>query len=90
MRKSVAAFIAVGSSLALALAGCGNNSSGGSSGSSSGSSAPAAAGGGNGAKIGVILPETATSARWAGFDEPMLQRGARGPGLDPDRRERAG
>ena len=85
MRKSVAAFVAVGSSLALALAGCGNNSSGGSSGSggSGGSSAPAAAGGGNGAKIGVILPETATSARWAGFDEPMLKAALEKQGLTP-------
>src|ERR1044072_2940435 len=84
MRKSVAAFVAVGSSLALALAGCANNSAGDSSGSggSGGSSAPAPAGGG-GAKVGVILPETATSARWAGVDEPMLKAALEKQGLTP-------
>jgi D-xylose transport system substrate-binding protein len=84
MRKSVAALIAAGSSLALVVTGCGNNSSD-SSGSGGGSSAPssAAAGGGNGAKVGVILPETATSARWAGFDEPMLKKALEAEGLTP-------
>jgi D-xylose transport system substrate-binding protein len=43
----------------------------------------AAAGGGNNALVGVILPETATSARWAAFDQPMLQKALTGEGLNP-------
>jgi D-xylose transport system substrate-binding protein len=41
----------------------------------------ASAGSGNGALVGVILPETATSARWAAFDQPMLQKALTGEGL---------
>jgi D-xylose transport system substrate-binding protein len=43
----------------------------------------AGAGGGNNALVGVILPETATSARWAAFDQPMLQKALTGEGLNP-------
>jgi D-xylose transport system substrate-binding protein len=43
----------------------------------------AAAGGGNNALVGVILPETATSARWAAFDQPMLQKALTAEGLNP-------
>jgi D-xylose transport system substrate-binding protein len=43
----------------------------------------AAAGGGNNALVGVILPETATSARWAAFDQPMLQKALTNEGLNP-------
>ncbi|MDQ3405217.1 MAG: substrate-binding domain-containing protein [Actinomycetota bacterium] len=39
---------------------------------------------GSGIKVGVILPETATSARWEGFDKPMLDAAMRAEGLDPD------
>jgi D-xylose transport system substrate-binding protein len=42
-----------------------------------------ATGGGNGAVVGVILPETATSARWEGFDRPMLQKALTDEGLKP-------
>ena len=43
----------------------------------------ATAGGGNNALVGVILPETATSARWATFDQPMLQKALTAEGLNP-------
>jgi D-xylose transport system substrate-binding protein len=43
----------------------------------------ATAGGGNNALVGVILPETATSARWAAFDQPMLQSALTKEGLNP-------
>jgi D-xylose transport system substrate-binding protein len=43
----------------------------------------AATGGGNGALVGVILPETATSARWAAFDQPMLEKALTAEGLKP-------
>ena len=43
----------------------------------------ASTGGGNNALVGVILPETATSARWAAFDQPMLQKALTTEGLKP-------
>lgn len=53
---------------ALLLAGCGANAV--SSGTQS--SSAETAGGPSKGTIGVILPETATSARWEAFDKPML------------------
>jgi len=73
------AAVAVGLGLALTLTGCGANSSGGSGGSGSGT-APAE----GAVKVGVILPETDSSARWEGFDKPMLDKAMRAAGLDPD------
>ncbi|KAA2254935.1 sugar ABC transporter substrate-binding protein [Solihabitans fulvus] len=80
MRSKPLALIAVGTGLALAMTACGNNSSGGGSGSSGTSSA----GSSGGVKVGVILPETASSARWEGFDKPLLQKAMQAKGLDPD------
>lgn len=37
-----------------------------------------------GIKVGVILPETATSARWEGFDHPFLQAALTAEGFSPD------
>lgn len=37
----------------------------------------------NGIKVGVILPETATSARWEGFDHPFLQAALTAEGFQP-------
>ena len=64
----------------LTLTACGSNSasSGGNSTSSGGS------GGGKNGTVGVILPETATSARWEGFDRPMLQKALSAQGFDSD------
>lgn len=36
-----------------------------------------------GTKVGVILPETATSARWEGFDHPFLQQALTAEGFTP-------
>ena len=83
MRRTSLALLAAGVGVSLALTACGNNSdtpSGGSGNSGSGG-APAPSGG---IKVGVILPETATSARWEGFDKPMLEAAMRAQGLDPD------
>ncbi|PPK64628.1 substrate-binding domain-containing protein [Actinokineospora auranticolor] len=41
-------------------------------------------GSGGGIKVGVILPETATSARWESFDKPMLRAAMAAVGLDAD------
>jgi D-xylose transport system substrate-binding protein len=64
--------------LTLAVSACGANqesppSDQGTTGSSSGAGIP----------VGVILPETATSARWEGFDKPMLEAALKAEGLDP-------
>jgi D-xylose transport system substrate-binding protein len=71
---------ALGLGLVLTLTACGANSSG----ASSGGTAPSAAPAGGGVKVGVILPETDSSARWEGFDKPMLDKAMRAAGLDPD------
>ncbi|MFD4675086.1 sugar ABC transporter substrate-binding protein [Lentzea sp. NPDC058450] len=80
MRSKTLASIAVTAGLALAVSACGANSSSGTGGSSETNSA----GSGTGAKVGVILPETKTSARWEGFDKPLLEAALKAEGLDPD------
>ncbi|HVW40735.1 MAG TPA: substrate-binding domain-containing protein [Amycolatopsis sp.] len=76
-RKRTLALLAAGAGVTLALTACGANSS-----NNSGANTSAGAGAG-GPKVGVILPETATSVRWAGFDQPMLQAALTKAGLDP-------
>jgi len=80
MRSKTLAFLAAGLGTALTLTACGANQA-----------APPASGGagdtassGSGIPVGVILPETATSARWEGFDKPMLEAAMKAKGLDPD------
>ncbi len=80
MRSTRAVLAAAGLGLALTLAACGQNAAAPSS-SGGASSAPAAAGG---VKVGVILPETATSARWEGFDKPLLAQAMQAAGLQAD------
>ncbi|WNV83686.1 substrate-binding domain-containing protein [Umezawaea sp. Da 62-37] len=82
MRSKSLALIAVGTGLAVAMTACGANSStGGSSSTTSAGSTGSAAGG---TKVGVILPETASSARWEGFDKPLLTEALKAEGLDAD------
>lgn len=78
MRTRRTAGLALGLGLALTLAACGQNSA-----------APETGGGGaevaEGApRVGVILPETETSARWEGFDRPLLEKAMADAGLDAD------
>ncbi|WAL63160.1 substrate-binding domain-containing protein [Amycolatopsis cynarae] len=77
-RSKTLALLAAGAGVTLALTACGANSSNGS-----GNGGTNAGGSGSGPKVGVILPETATSARWAGFDQPMLQAALTKAGLNP-------
>lgn len=79
MRIRKAALAASGAGLALALAACGQNAAAPSSG---GGATSAAASGG--VKVGVILPETASSARWEGFDKPLLTAAMSAEGLQAD------
>ncbi|PRY30290.1 sugar ABC transporter substrate-binding protein [Umezawaea tangerina] len=80
MRSKSLALIAVGTGLAVAMTACGANSSTGGSSTSAGSTGSA----GGGVKVGVILPETASSARWEGFDKPLLTEALKAEGLDAD------
>lgn len=66
--------------LTLALSACGANEDTGGGGGG-GDTADQSSGG---IPVGVILPETATSARWEGFDKPMLEAALKAEGLDPD------
>jgi D-xylose transport system substrate-binding protein len=84
MRRTTLALLAAGVGVSLALTACGanetpSNNTGGQN--TTGGSAPAPSGG---TKVGVILPETATSARWEGFDKPMLLEALQKEGLDAD------
>src|SRR4051812_18653413 len=73
---------AVAAGAALVVAGCGsddNSSSSASSGGTSATSTPAAK-----PKVGVILPDTASSARWEGADRPLLGAAFKAAGVDAD------
>jgi D-xylose transport system substrate-binding protein len=83
MRSKTLSLVAVAASASLILAGCGANSTPSGGTGSSSAAAPAAGGGANGT-VGVILPETATSARWEGFDKPMLETALKAEGFDVD------
>ncbi|MFB7717061.1 MULTISPECIES: sugar ABC transporter substrate-binding protein [unclassified Nocardia] len=76
--RSATVAMAVALTGLLTLTACGSNST-----SSTESSSAPSGGGGNGT-VGVILPETATSARWESFDKPMLQQALRAQGFDAD------
>ncbi len=77
MRTRRTTGLALGLGLALTLAACGQNAA-----------APEAAGGAEVAEgaptVGVILPETESSARWEGFDRPLLEAAMAEAGLDAD------
>jgi D-xylose transport system substrate-binding protein len=83
MRSKTLALAAVGAGVALALSACGANSANPPA-TTGGGSTQAPGGAAAGTKIGVILPETATSARWEGFDKPMIQEAMKAEGLDAD------
>jgi D-xylose transport system substrate-binding protein len=78
MRTRRTALAAAGLGLALTLAACGQNAAAPSAPPES-AAAPT-----GGAKVGVILPETESSARWEGFDKPLLEEAMRAEGLDAD------
>ncbi|MBB4904911.1 sugar ABC transporter substrate-binding protein [Actinophytocola algeriensis] len=80
MRSRRLALLAAGLGLTLAVSACGANQESPQSNDDqdSGSSST-----GEGVPVGVILPETASSARWEGFDKPMLEAALRAEGLDP-------
>src|SRR6478672_3785208 len=76
MRKIAVAGLVV---LPLLLSACGGSSGGSSTGSSSSSSGGAAKGG----KVGVILPDAASSPRWENNDRPLLTQSIKAAGYTP-------
>jgi len=74
----------VTAALAFTVAACGSDdsSSSGSGGSSGAKSTATAAA--KKAKVGVILPDTASSARWEGADRPLLTQAFKDAGVDAD------
>ncbi|SFQ61179.1 D-xylose transport system substrate-binding protein [Amycolatopsis arida] len=80
MRTRPLALAAAIMSATFALAACGANTAP----SGDGGTGETTAGGGANGTVGVILPETATSARWEGFDKPMLEKALRAEGFEPD------
>ncbi|GLW91457.1 sugar ABC transporter substrate-binding protein [Actinokineospora globicatena] len=79
MRSTTLAVVTV---CALSLVACGANQATPSAPAGSGGATTEAPAGG--VKVGVILPETATSARWEGFDKPMIEAAMKAQGLDAD------
>ena len=76
MRSRFLGLIAAVAALTLILAACGGNDDNGG-GSASG-------GGGKTPKIGVILPDTKSSARWETADKPLLEAAFKAAGVQYD------
>jgi D-xylose transport system substrate-binding protein len=75
MRRQLLAVLAVGTAGLLALTACGNSSSGSGTGASSGTAK---------LKVGVILPDSASSARWEDDDRPFLKAAFTAAGVQSD------
>ena len=75
MRRRFLSLIAAMAALTLMLAACGGNDDNG--GTSSG-------GGGKTPKVGVILPDTKSSARWETADKPLLEQAFKAAGVQYD------
>jgi D-xylose transport system substrate-binding protein len=76
MRRRLFGLIAATAALTLMLAACGGNDDKGG-GTSSG-------GGGKTPKVGVILPDTKSSARWETADKPLLEQAFKTAGVQYD------
>lgn len=75
MRMRVVSVLAVGVAGALALTGCGGSSNDGESGARTGAVS---------GKVGVILPDAASSARWETNDRPLLEAAFKAAGVGYD------
>src|SRR3954447_10610601 len=78
-RALVACAVTVALGFTVAACGSDDNSSSGSSGSKATSTAAAKK-----SKVGVILPDTASSARWEGADRPLLKAAFDEAGVESD------
>ena len=77
MRRRFLSVIAAMAALTLILAACGG-------GDDEGGGDQAAGGGGKTPKIGVILPDTKSSARWETADKPLLEQAFKAAGVQYD------
>ena len=76
MRKRFVSLVAALAALTLILAACGGgDDNGGDSGAASGGKTP---------KVGVILPDTKSSARWENNDKPLLEAAFKAAGVQYD------
>ena len=78
MRARSTAVAVTSMAAVLVLSACGGGSTSGSGSGSGGGDATAGSGSGGGGsdspQVGVILPDTESSARWESFDAPLLQQ----------------
>jgi D-xylose transport system substrate-binding protein len=77
MHRRFLSLIAAVAAFTLILAACGGNDNGGGSSGGGG-------GGGKTPKIGVILPDTKSSARWETADKPLLEAAFKAAGVQYD------
>jgi D-xylose transport system substrate-binding protein len=77
MRKQFLAVLAVGVAGVLTLSACGDDDTGTTGTSTGGASASPG-------KVGVILPDTASSARWEANDRPLLEAAFKAAGVESD------
>jgi D-xylose transport system substrate-binding protein len=70
---------AVAAALSFSVVACGDDEPSGGGGSSSGTAAPETK-----AKVGVILPDTASSKRWENNDRPLLKEAFDAAGVESD------
>jgi D-xylose transport system substrate-binding protein len=76
MRRKFLNVVAAVAALTLILAACGGDDEGGGD--------TAAGGGGKTPKVGVILPDTKSSARWETADKPLLEAAFKAAGVEYD------
>ncbi len=87
MKRSTRAAIVLGTSLTMIAAACGDDETTSSDSSpaaettvAAGDTTPAAGGG----KVGFILPDSGSSARWEGFDRPLITAACEAAGIECD------
>ncbi|UQX90206.1 substrate-binding domain-containing protein [Jatrophihabitans telluris] len=86
MRIRALGVIAISTVTVLSMAACSSSkktTTGGTTGSGSGSSSSSSTGAVKG-KVGVILPDTQSSARWESFDKPLLTKAFGDAGVTAD------
>ncbi|MEV4574318.1 substrate-binding domain-containing protein [Nonomuraea jabiensis] len=84
MRKGILSLTAAAATLALGLTACGGNSGQTNASTSSTSSASASAPAAKAGKIGVILPDSKSSARWETADRKYLEEAFKAAGVQYD------
>ena len=84
MRKRFVGVVAVSAAGLLGLAACGSSDNATSSTNTGGAGGSSSSAAGGGAQVGVILPDTQSSARWESFDKPYLQQAFSAAGVKAD------